>query len=254
MTMASYMITGCSRGIGLEMVRQLAAQEPSTTGTIIATARSQTPPPELAYILNAHPGRVHFLPLDLEDLTTITAAAAHASSILAPHGLDILINNAGINLPEPSVLSANALEKTLAVNVLGVRDVTLAFLPLLRLGTQKKIINISTTVGTFGMAPIHRAIPAVSYKISKAALNMLTLQYAFALEGEGFTVVGVSPGWLKTELGGEGNKEYAHLEVGVGVRAALEVISGVGKEDSGTLKNICVPEHEMYASGEDLAW
>jgi NAD(P)-dependent dehydrogenase (short-subunit alcohol dehydrogenase family) len=253
--MASYMITGCSRGIGLEMVRQLAAQDRTAIGTIVATARSPHPPPDLETILNIHTGRVQFIQLDVEDQTSIDRAATQASGILGTRGLDVLINNAGINIDGPDdVLGIGALEKTLSVNVVAVRNVTVAFLPLLRRGQQKKLVNISTTVGTFGMAQIHRGIPNIAYKISKAALNMLTVQYAFNLESEGFTVVAISPGWLKTEMGGPMNKEYAHLEVCVGVRSTLEIIGGLKKGDNGRMKNICVPDHPMYASGDDLSW
>ena len=79
-------------------------------------------------------------------------------------------------------------------NVTGTHIVTTAFLPLLRTGHQKKVFNLTTTLGSFGMQERYKVFPVPAYKIAKAALNMLTVQQAAAYGPQGFTVVCLSPG------------------------------------------------------------
>jgi len=96
----------------------------------------------------------------------------------------------------------HSLEKTLDTNVIAVHKVTSAFLPLLSKGNAKKIINISSTLGSMAEKDYSALAPFPSYKISKAALNMLTVQYSMELGPKGFIVLCLSPGWLQTDLGG----------------------------------------------------
>lgn len=129
------------------------------------------------------------------------------------------------------------MNKVLSTNVTAVHLITQAFLPLLEKGNLKKIVNITSTLGSIAMAEGYLQSPSAAYKVSKAALNMLTVQYAFQLGKQGFTVFCISPGWLKTELGGV---DYADLEVSVGATAVLEKVLGAKKEDNGTFMNIKV--------------
>lgn len=199
--MATYFITGCSRGIGLEMIKQLATQPDSAVQTIFATARSQQPSEQLGEIVK-NDKRVHFIQLDVDDNASIKKAVAAVQQQLGDRGLDILINNAGVlHHDEGRSLGMDSLESTLKTNVVAVQRVTAAFLPLLRAGQKKQIINISSTVGSIGMVEEFARSPWTAYKVSKAALNMLTVQLSMDLQSEGFTVVPVSPGWLKTDLG-----------------------------------------------------
>ncbi|KAL2846855.1 hypothetical protein BJY01DRAFT_234439 [Aspergillus pseudoustus] len=192
--MSAYLVTGASRGIGLELVRQLASSPPDEVRTIFAAARSSTSGP-LQELLQQHPERVTFVSLDVTDEKSVKEAARHVTDTLAGRGLDVLINNAGVITPG-SVEEMNDLEDTFRVNVTGVHLVTRAFLPLLRNGDRKKVVNISTSVGSIKLQPRYREMPAPSYKITKAALNMLTVLYAQELEDAGFTVFCVSPGGL----------------------------------------------------------
>lgn len=123
-------------------------------------------------------------------------------------------------------------------------------------------------MGSIALQPVFRMTPVPSYKVTKAALNMLTVLYADELKDEGFTVFCVSPGvcfmddifkdiatneqsiqWLKTELGGE----HADLPVETGVKSVLEILSSVGREDNGQFFNIEVPGWEKY-QGEKVPW
>ncbi|KAK7219670.1 hypothetical protein V2G26_007673 [Clonostachys chloroleuca] len=126
------------------------------------------------------------------------------------------------------------------VNVMSAHQVTRAYLPLLKKGNTKKIANISTTVGSITMAPTFREIPTPAYKISKAALNMLTVQYALSLADQGFTTIAVSPGWIKTPIGGDN----ADLDVGTAAKATLDVIVRSSPESNGKFLNIHVPGWE----------
>ncbi|KAJ5084549.1 C-factor [Penicillium alfredii] len=72
-------------------------------------------------------------------------------------------------------------------------------------------------------------MPSPAYKITKAALNSLTVQYALDYKKEGFTIFAFAPGWLRTELGGD----IAGLSIKQGAQASVEKILGTGKEQNG---------------------
>ncbi|TQS33359.1 hypothetical protein Golomagni_06303 [Golovinomyces magnicellulatus] len=152
-------------------------------------------------------------------------------------------------------MEAAQLAEAFHTNVISAQMVTSAMLPALRRSTEKKIVMMSTTLGSLALAEKFRAGRAYPYKITKAAMNMLMVQYAFDLEKEGFTVIGTSPGWLKTDLG----SQYADLDVSVGVEATLKNILGATTKDNGRFLNIHVPGWEkaeganQYAGG-DAPW
>ncbi|GKZ66375.1 hypothetical protein AnigIFM50267_011541 [Aspergillus niger] len=255
--MSTYLVTGASRGIGLELVRQLAAKTSETFQTIFAAARTSGGP-LFQELLQQHPDRVIFVPLDVTEKESVKNAVTHVATALNGKGLDVLINNAGVMTPG-TVEKMDDLEDTLRVNVGGVHLVTREFLPLLRNGNKKRIINIflfsSTSVGSIQLQPTYRAMPTPSYKISKAALNMLTVLYSQELEAEGFTVFCVSPGWLKTDMG----SNDADLPVDTGVAAVLDAVLTTGKEKNGRFLNILVPGWENNPGmnqydGKELPW
>ncbi|KAH8807851.1 hypothetical protein F5884DRAFT_881366 [Xylogone sp. PMI_703] len=251
--MSSYLITGTSRGLGLELVRSLVSLPASTVGKIFATARSSSPTPPLAEIIENSSGRVHFIELDVSNEFSIIAAATEVEKQLGPkQGLDVIINNAGIQ-SQPALASATKisdLEEAFSVNVSGVHLVTSAFLPQLSKGREKKIINISSTVGSIGLSSCFAANPFISYKVSKAALNMLTVQYAQELGPKGFTVVAVSPGWLKTDLGGSN----ADLPPAVGANRVVDIILNTRQDkDNGAFRDIYVEGSDLY-TGQNPPW
>ncbi|PYH54877.1 SDR family oxidoreductase [Aspergillus niger CBS 101883] len=251
--MSTYLVTGASRGIGLELVRQLAAKTSETVQTISAAARTSGGP-LFQELLQQHPDRVIFVPLDVTEKESVKNAVTHVATALNGKGLDVLINNAGVMTPG-TVENMDDLEDTLRVNVGGVHLVTREFLPLLRNGNKKRIVNISTSVGSIQLQPTYRAMPTPSYKISKAALNMLTVLYSQELEAEGFTVFCVSPGWLKTDMG----SDDADLPVDTGVSAVLDAVLTTGKEKNGRFLNILVPGWENNPGmnqydGKELPW
>ncbi|CRG92570.1 hypothetical protein PISL3812_09632 [Talaromyces islandicus] len=252
--MASYLITGSSRGLGLELVKQLVTFKQNTIGAIFASARASSPSSELAQVIQASNGRVQYVQLDVSDQSSVEAAAATVTQKLSStkSGLDVLVNNAGIQIPEGRISSAKAsdLEFTLSTNVTGVHRVTAAFLPLLSRGQVKKIVNVSSTLGSIELSVRSPATFHPSYKISKAALNMLTVQYAAELAPQGFTVFAVSPGWLQTDLGGS----YADLKPSDGARATLDIIfKSTPKKDNGSYRDIYIKGNSTY-TGENPPW
>lgn len=95
------------------------------------------------------------------------------------------------------------------VNVLGVARVTNAFLPLMRKSDSRKIFVISSGMGCPWYYIEKNMAMGTAYGPTKSAATTLTVHYALALKGEGFTVVPISPGWVRTEMGGE----YADISV-----------------------------------------
>ncbi|GFF44564.1 hypothetical protein IFM51744_05849 [Aspergillus udagawae] len=249
--MRSYLVTGCSRGIGLELTRQLANSEDDAL--IFASARSRS---NLKFqeLLGQHQERIVYVPLDVTDQVSIKNAVDTVTSKLDGRGLDVLINNAGVMSNGP-IEEMDDLEDAFRTNVLGVHNLTRAVLPLMRKGTEKKILNISTTLGSISKQLVNHHVATPSYKITKAALNMLTVVYANELEKEGFTVFCVSPGWLKTDLG----SENADLPVDVGVTSVLDILHRTGKDGNGRFFNIHVPGWENAPGmnqydGKEVPW
>lgn len=246
--MATYLITGTSRGLGLELISQLLRR--GNIKKIFATARNPTPSKELQSVLDTNPSLVKFVQLDVDNPSSIHQAVATVKADLDGEGLDVLINNAGVLYVEPEgAPKMHALQRTLETNVVGVHNVSSAFLPLLRLGKAKKLVNITSTMGSISLKDFMVHAPTASYKISKAALNMMTAQYSLDLKDEGFIVAGISPGWLKTDLGGPG----ADLDVGQGAAATLDIIEKLGPEDNGAFKNIYI-EGSAHYDGQNAPW
>lgn len=255
--MSNYLVTGCSRGFGLGLVEELVRLGPSVARLIFATSRGDQVPAKLQEVINKSDGRVRHVPLDVADHDSIVTACNTVQKALSDSRfeLDVLINNAGITVFEPgrtSAMKGEDMARIFETNVIAVHNVTQAFLPLLRRGKEKKIVNISSTLGSIKMVkmePGYDQIPTTSYMISKAALNMLTVQYATDLKGEGFTVVAISPGNMQTELGGKD----APLTVETGASATLEIVRSSTFADSGRFRNIHVPGDKIH-DGVDPPW
>ncbi|KAG6999652.1 phomenoic acid biosynthesis cluster MFS-type transporter [Physcia stellaris] len=236
--MASYLITGANRGFGLALARQLISLPASEVAKVFATARSDAP--ELVELAKKSSDRVVIVNLDVTNEASIKQAAAEVEADLSGKGLDVLINNAGVcQYASDGVKSMDNLAESFTINVLGVHWVTRAFLPLLYKGTQKKVVNIpsSTTLGSITLSRAAHYLPAPAYKISKAAMNALTVQYALDYEKEGFTFMALSPGWMKTDLGGG---DMADLTPDEGARASLDIIFKPGQELNGQFPKVLV--------------
>lgn len=254
--MSTYLITGCSRGLGLAFVKELVEGEHASVRLVIATSRNPQAPAALQAIIDSAPDRVKHVSLDVTDQASINEAVKTVQDILGKSGLDVLINNAGItkvDVGRTNGMTSENLLNILTTNVVAVHNVTQGFLPLLKAGTSKKVINITSTLGSIGMtlnySDIYKNIPTPSYNISKAALNSLTAQYTIDLKDEGFTFLTISPGHLQTDLGGMN----APLTADVGAKATLKIIQEASVKDSGRFRNIYV-ENDRVHNGEDPVW
>ncbi|KAK4107249.1 NAD(P)-binding protein [Canariomyces notabilis] len=242
--MATYLITGASRGLGLTIASILASQPESAVATIFAAARRDNSA-QLKELREKHPGRVKFVQLDVSDDKSVEEAARSVEQELNGKGLDVLINNAGV-MPwiHGGIEKMDDLNDTFNTNVTGVHRATRHFLPLLRKGQQKKVVNISSSVGSISLASRYQHLSTPSYKITKAALNALTVDYGLTFAKEGFTFIVISPGWLQTDLGGSA----ADLPVEVGAKEVVRITNEATKDDNGKFFDINVPQWDSKDS------
>jgi NAD(P)-dependent dehydrogenase (short-subunit alcohol dehydrogenase family) len=216
--MATYLITGANRGLGLEFARQLAA----ANHTVLGTARDPDQALDLARL--AH----QVVRLDVADAQSIAAVREHVGE----RPIDVLINNAGVSSESRSVetLDAAELQRVFMINALGPMLVTQAVLPNLRAGERKLIFNITSQLGSIQN---NRGGSSYGYRGSKAALNMLTRCLANELRPQGFTCVVAHPGWVQTDMGGR----QAPLKPEESVRDLLALMGTLTVESSGEFFN-----------------
>ncbi|KAF2138181.1 uncharacterized protein K452DRAFT_235146 [Aplosporella prunicola CBS 121167] len=239
--MTTYLVTGASRGLGLAIAEILVNK--TDTSKVFAAARSESA--GIKKLASETSGRVEFVQLDITSEESAKNAASQVEQSLNGKGLDVLVNNAGImNYTPNGIDTMNDLDETFKINVTGVHYVTSALLPLLRKGSLKKVINISTTLGSIAMAPTYSVFPVPAYKVSKAALNMLTVQYAQSLADEGFVIVAIAPGWVQTDLGGEA----ADLTIEQSTKSITDILARVDAKDNAKFFNVHVPGWE-HADG-----
>ena len=194
--MKTALVTGANKGIGCEVARQLAEKG----FHVFVGARDRDAGRKAADQIVRKVGKATFLEIDVADNASVTAAAREFAK--AADHLDVLVNNAGIIVDGDNAIlevSDELLRKTLETNALGALRVTRAFVPLLRKSKAPRVINVSSgggqlTGGADGWSP--------AYCISKTALNGVTSQLANALPK--FAVNSVCPGWVRTDMGGQG--------------------------------------------------
>ncbi|KAI3332674.1 NAD(P)-binding protein [Ustulina deusta] len=224
--MSSFLITGASRGFGLAVVRELVSLPSSTVSKVYATARGDSP--ALHELAKAYPDRVVVLKLDVTDEASILQAAADVQANLDGKGLDILINNAGVcQYVADGIKSMDNLRESFTINVLGVHWK----------GNLKKVANIATSLASITLASNATYLPAPAYKVSKAAMDALAVQYSLEYEREGFSFIALCPGWLKTELGGG---DMADSTPEQGAKAALNILFTPGQKYNGQMPKVHV--------------
>jgi len=229
------LITGASRGIGLELARQYAQRD----WNVIATARKPGDAGGLQTVRAEHPNLV-VETLDVTDHAQIDALAARYRG----KPIDVLINNAGISGGHENAKFGQmdfAVYQTVhATNVIGPVKMAEAFLPSVAASRQKKIINISSAQGsitkTWGCCYFYRS--------SKAALNMMSRNLALELKPKGVTVGIVSPGFVKTDFT-PGLNNPAMISPQESAAAVIKVIDGYDLSKSGTFL-----EH----TGAEIPW
>jgi NAD(P)-dependent dehydrogenase (short-subunit alcohol dehydrogenase family) len=187
------LITGANKGLGYETARRLV----DLGHTVLAGARDPQHGTKAANELGAT-----FIQIDPTDDDSVQAAAAWVRDEYGH--LDVLINNAGTAAPRVGAeeLTADAAMEGFGINVFGPIRVTHAFLPLLRAAEQPRIVNVSSGVGSFHRilqpGTVENAVTLPVYPATKAALTMLTVQYARALPG--ILVNAADPGFTRTDF------------------------------------------------------
>ena len=212
----SIFITGCNRGIGLALVKQILSL-PEPPKVVFATCRSLTSDSskELRELAEKNP-ILHPLEFDVNNPLQLEKVVKEVEATLTGSGLNLIINNAGIydlKNSEYGVASSTLDEvtrdlmmKVYETNTVAPLMIVKSFLPLLRRATkgspcqpQATIVNISSQDGSIQLN--HGGY--YQYKCSKAALNMLTVSLSIDLANDGITAVCIDPGWIKTDMGGK---------------------------------------------------
>jgi len=188
--MATVLITGANRGLGLEFCKQYADEG----WDVLACCRN----PETADKLADIP-QVRVLPLDVSDFAQIDKLAAQ----LQDTAIDVLINNAGIYGDSPrrsfGQLDYAAWTQTLTINTQAPVKMAEAFLPNLQQGDKKMLVSISSQMGSIAD---NGSGGSIVYRTSKAALNAAMKSIAIDLAEQGIGVLVLHPGWVKTDMGG----------------------------------------------------
>lgn len=192
-------VTGASRGIGLEICRQLARRGGIR---VVLTARSETGGMAAAAQLRDEGLEMDFHELDVTSENSVKTIAGWLEATCKR--CDILVNNAGI-LADPRgsrFLDSRpaTYRQTLETNVFGPLLLIQALVPLMKKNRYGRIVNISSAQGQLS----DMGVGTPAYRISKAALNALTCVLAAELTGSGILVNSMCPGWVRTDMGGPG--------------------------------------------------
>jgi NAD(P)-dependent dehydrogenase (short-subunit alcohol dehydrogenase family) len=227
------LVTGANRGIGLEVVRQLAR----LGFTVILGSRDERKGEEAAEALARDELKVYARRLDVTDESSVEELRRW---VLERFGrLDVLVNNAAI-LYDTWQRAENAdfdtVREAFETNTLGAWRVSKAFIPLMRAGGRGRVVNVSSESGS--LASMGGGTPA--YSVSKAALNALTRMLADELRRDRILVNSVCPGWVATEMGGP-NAPRTPAE------GAASVVWAATLPDDG-------PTGGFFRDGEPLPW
>jgi NAD(P)-dependent dehydrogenase (short-subunit alcohol dehydrogenase family) len=237
------LVTGATRGIGLETVRQLA----QTGATVFLAGRDPERATVAAQRLAADGLSVKPIVLDVTDSASIHKAAAEVKSLYGK--LDILVNNAGVLLDAmdrlPSEQTLESWRETFETNVFGVIEVTQAFLPLLKAAPAARIVNLSSQLASLAMhvdprSPIYGFKAQVAYNASKSAINSWTVHLAYELRNSPIKVNAVHPGYVQTDM----NAGAGEVNVAIGAKSSVDMAL-LGKDGpTGTFTHL----------GKPLAW
>lgn len=217
------LITGANKGLGLETARQLGAKG----YVVLLGARDEAKGKAAAAKLKAEGIDARAVKLDVVDAGDVEGAARWIEGEFGV--LDALVNNAGIMMEEmlggnrTSATELKVVRETFETNFFAVVALTQALLPLLRKSGAGRVVNLSSILGslTLHATPGSPIIDAKSfaYDASKAALNSYTIHLAHELKGTKIKVNSAHPGWVKTEMGGNG----ATMELVDGAKTSVEL-------------------------------
>jgi NAD(P)-dependent dehydrogenase (short-subunit alcohol dehydrogenase family) len=191
-------VTGANRGLGLEIAKQLMKSDLF----VVVGARDAAKCEAAMQALKALGGNAVAFPLDVNDTHSVRR---FVEEVDRQHGApSVLVNNAGIY---PEATDATVVDsptsiwrETFETNLFGAVRMCREVVPLMRKIRYGRIVNISSGLGQ--LQKMAEGSPA--YRVSKAALNALTRTLAAEVAGSGILVNSMSPGWVRTDMGGEG--------------------------------------------------
>lgn len=235
--MKTILITGGSRGLGLEFTKKYLAK-----GHQVYAASRKPETPELKELNEKYP-KLHIHKLDVTDETSRDELYQTMSKKVEK--IDILINNAGIASGNETFrynfgeLNQDDLSRTLLVNSIAPLMITEKFFPLLIKGDNPLVINISSDSGSLSQK---KQKGSYGYSSSKSALNMITKILSIELQDARVSVVALHPGWVKTTLA---FTENAPLEPEESIDGMIRVIETLNIEHTGSFLNW---------KGEEMPW
>ncbi|XP_057673473.1 C-factor-like isoform X2 [Corythoichthys intestinalis] len=239
------LITGTNRGIGLEMVKQMVADK-GRVKTLFACCRDPNGPraEALQELAKKHPDIITIVTMDVKCLDSIKEAAKLIGPKVGEDGLNLLVNNAGISLEgNLQETTPEQMRDSFETNVMGPMNIMREFLPLLRVAAKASkisgmscnkaaVINISTMEASMDITKYSYTEAAVlPFRVSKAALNMLTVCASEEFKKEKILFTLMHPGWVRTDSGGE----YAEIDVDKSVKGILKVMSTMGEKQCALL-------------------
>ncbi|TNJ43803.1 SDR family oxidoreductase [Tamlana fucoidanivorans] len=213
------LVTGANRGLGLGFVEHYL----SKGWYVIGTCRSIKQAHALEELKNHYSNDLQIESLEVTDESSISNFICHIQHLK----LDLVINNAGICIEEQlGKWTLATFTKIFQVNTIGVALLSQVVWPLMQ--PKSKLINVSSGLGSISLN-ISPEANFDAYAMSKAALNMFTARLAAKLKSKDIWVVAMSPGWVKTRMGGA----EALLTVSQSIYKMAKLIDGLNSEDSG---------------------
>lgn len=237
--MPTALITGTSRGLGLEFTRQYAADG----WRVFAACRDPAGANALRDIEAGAEGRVRVLALDVTDHGRIESLARE----LAGEPIDLLLNNAGVMEPHDITFGNMDYEMwagIFEINLLAPSHMAEAFVEHVAGSGRRLIVTLSSGLGSVALNQAgERLAPGnlYMYRTSKAAVNMVMRGLSFELKDRGVTAVVVSPGHVRTDMGGP----KARLGPEESIAALRQLIDGLSIADSGKF---------FFYDGEEHPW
>ena len=237
--MPTALITGANRGLGLEFTRQYLED----AWHVIAGCRNPGRAEALDELAETH-SRLQVEAIDVANGASVDDAAAE----IGEQPIDVLINNAGVFGPKATAendwrqsfghIDYDIWEEVLTVNTMGPVKMAEAFVANIASGEQKKIITISSGLGSIGDVGSEGLF---AYRTSKAAVNMAMVALAHQLSPQGIVVALLCPGWCRTDMGGND----APHDPNDSVERMRKLIAGFTLDDTGTF---------THHSGKRLPW
>lgn len=259
----SILVTGANRGLGLELVRQLAAGTATQTrpNLIIAACRNPADASDLIHLAeqSGDKPKISLIRLDVTDEKSIDQSYDETAALCAAYGgLNLIINNAGVFPAKctPELFGFESMTECLKGNVVGPTILCKRYHPLLvksaaaagvksvaEMSVAKSgIVMMSSNLGSIENTRNAMSYPYYAYNSSKAALNMVMKCLSLEFEKDGILVSSIHPGWVQTDMGGEQapltkEESIAHM------------IKTIAKMETGKFYN-----YDFAESGKYLPW